>query len=563
MNGSGLSALISGFQQGYGFSTEMNRRKKQDERDEFRHGREVVRAGREDKEFERDDKWRAEHEAIDQEFGFGPKKPAPVPEPIAAGMPGPTATPLAPADPAAPAPAAPAVAATPAIAAAAAPASAVQPPAVAASPAAPAPAAMGMPPAPPAPIDVGKLRNYTLRKAEVDFRNGKIDGTAYRTLMKSVQSDEKEGRNDAIKMLNAGRTDEGLKLYNESGDLKINRVLDVKEAVYEADGVKYPTKIYTLEDQNGRPIVINTMQDMYTSQAMKDLVASAQKGKELTTTEKKNADDVRIREGQLKETARGNDLSYRAHMASVGVQQAGVGVQQQRLELEKSNYKRLTPSGQFEEIKKLLPDMSPDDEKRVKEHLIGLSKDKDVDGKLVSDLTTEWVKNNPNATAKEAASYKETLTKSFGAIKTNAQVMSAVKSELDKAGKPDSPAYAQTYAEAKALGLTDAQLANLGYKAPPAAAAVVPERPGSKAAAPVPAYMAPADSSVGKMQARTARLSAYQQEQAGAVKQVQESFAADSSTLSPLDLLQKYDTVRGQLTPQQRLALKKAEQNAR
>jgi hypothetical protein len=189
---------------------------------------------------------------------------------------------------------------------------------------------------------------------------------------------------------------------------------------------------------------------------------------------------------QIDETGRHNvateaetkrDNAARNSIAQQGVTLRGreVGVMESKDRRDAELLKNQTPEGQLALLEKANGKPFSDQERKT--FLLGLSglgKNKVNDEALVSTLTTEFAKNNPQATAQQVAQFRDGLSQSFAQAGANRQVEGAVHAEFIK-NPFGSAGYAQTYNDAKTqLHMTDQQLAALGYKAPPQAPAKAP-----------------------------------------------------------------------------------------
>lgn len=179
----------------------------------------------------------------------------------------------------------------------------------------------------------------------------------------------------------------------------------------------------------------------------------------------------------VEDESRENNRAARANAA------AQLGIQQQRLNMEAKSFKKQTLAGQIEEIEtatgvKLTPE--------EKKQFAGVGKkgnaknDNALMDKIVEKSVELYQTNNPNATAGQVAAYTTKLQSDLAGARTNLQVDAALQTELGGL-KPDSPAYATKWAQAKALGLTDQQLVAKGYAAPKGGS-MVPNPTGQGAA---------------------------------------------------------------------------------
>lgn len=176
---------------------------------------------------------------------------------------------------------------------------------------------------------------------------------------------------------------------------------------------------------------------------------------------------------QIAETGRHNRVAEAEaaanNQATRAQQAAQLGIQQQRLTLERQQFKKQTLAGQIAEIETATGVKLSTEEKKA---FAGIGKGKtsgksadELTGKIVADSIKTFQENNPSATPQQIASYRAQLESSFGAVKENAQVEAAVREEFSGL-KPDSPQYAAKWALAREIGLDDAALGAMGYKPP-------------------------------------------------------------------------------------------------
>lgn len=355
MNGTGLAAVMQGFQQGYSFMDDMNRKKKQDEREDTRFDWEK-------KDRAKKDDYDAKSQAIQDKYF--PRTAKTAIAPLAAGGLVPGADPAADADAAAglmpAAPAAPVSEPVPAPAAAAGaqPASAAAPMAPAAAPTAPAapsaapvgptatPAAAAPTPAAPTPAaangtgkpdptrDMNRMMDFTIERAMLDVQHGKLDGPGMLTLVKGVEAMKREKMDDAIKLMHQGRIEEAQDAFNSGGDHKM-KIVDAKDDVFTVGKTQVPTKIITMQGEDGRTKTVNTAQMMYQQQAIDKIISQRQHDRQTDVQEQHGKDVVAA-------TRDGHQLTYKAAMAGVGVQAANNKLQREKFDWEKTQTGALT-----------------------------------------------------------------------------------------------------------------------------------------------------------------------------------------------------------------------------
>lgn len=443
----GLPGLISGLQQGYSFVDDIERKKKEDVRLDNQDKRAQNQDDRTGQEFAqkkkiwgKEDAYEADRRALAEQF-FPKQQPPTVPL-AAAGV----AAPNAPAAPMDPYSDSPATAAAPG-----------QPSPMAGNPMASAPAAQalqqgtGAQPA-PKPDQMGNMNNtldFAIKSALIDVKHGKMDGAGLLTLQKTVEGMRSENMDKAISLMNQGRYQEAESAFNSTGDHTTFKVIDSKDGVFKVGATEVPTKLVTVRDESGNVRTINTAQTLFQRQAMDKIMTQTQKG---------------IEEA---ETSRHNQASEKAAMVHANASAVSARTGAQRFELEKEQFKKQSPQGQFDMIKDMVGDMTPAEEKSIKMKLVGLGKGDDTDAKLAEEVTKKWAENNPGVTPEQVASFNGKLKAGFVTFKQNQQVESVVSGELNAAKGTES--YGEKYQQAVQLGLSPDRLKTLGFTPPPKA----------------------------------------------------------------------------------------------
>lgn len=432
--GIGIAGLVSGFQQGYSFADDMQRRKKDDaRRDADEAFREKTR-GRQEKQWSEDDDYDAKRRAIMAEEYPSPK---PSMTPVAAiGAPSVQAAPAVQPEPQD----APAIDAE----LSGAPDAAPRAPAPAAKPV----ATMGTGAARPDQYsDVGKTLRTVTRLAELDVASGKLDGMGLLTLQKTMQGIRSENMDKGISLLHQGRTEEAMALINSTGE-HTGRVIGAQDGVYEAGGVKVPTRIITIETNNGEKRVINTAETMNQMAKMSEIVAQAQGGAQLKLSQD-NAAEQRRHNGVVEQRQAAEIGERRSERAEARKNP----ILKQIEDEEEAQGAKYTPEERAERVAELTS--KGRDNSTAKEWS---AIEKDV-RKTVADAVAG------GAPAAEAIAQGEQLRQHYA----NQIAQRTVGQALAKASGTDR--YATVYAEAKQAGMTDDMLAGMGYPAPGAKAA--------------------------------------------------------------------------------------------
>lgn len=213
--------------------------------------------------------------------------------------------------------------------------------------------------------------------------------------------------------------------------------------------------------KDGRPVVDDVRSATMMLTDIKTRLEQQNRDAQLYQTGQRDAEHARHNKAQEGELARHNK-------AAEGLSASQVAISRERLDMDKKTFKKQSLEGQLDEIEKVMGPLSPEDRKAYGKKLLGIG-GKDLDEGMIKDMTKKWSENNPAASPKEIANFKDGLTKALTAIKTNAQVEDALRSDFGNK-QPGTPEYAQVYNEAKAqLRMTDAQLNALGYATPKAA----------------------------------------------------------------------------------------------
>lgn len=222
--------------------------------------------------------------------------------------------------------------------------------------------------------------------------------------------------------------------------------------------------------KDGKPVVddVNGAMMMFLSAkerlaARNDDARTYQQG--LQITEQKRANEAR--EGQAKAELSAT-IADRA--ANRGIQMQGLGLQRERLNMEKESFKRQTVDGQLEMIEKTLGGKMPKEQRdQVALELYGLSKKKGGTNPtaLADKLTETYATNTMDATPAKIAQFRAGLIKEFGQVEAKNQAAEELHANLGKY-KPGTPEYAKEYADAKTeLNLKDEDLRRFGFPPPP------------------------------------------------------------------------------------------------
>jgi hypothetical protein len=144
-----------------------------------------------------------------------------------------------------------------------------------------------------------------------------------------------------------------------------------------------------------------------------------------------------------------------------------LGIQQQRVNMERNAFKNQTPAGKIAEIEEIIgTKLTVDERKRFMGIASGKATPRDKEA-LIDKMTEEYAKTNPDP--KAAVAYADTLRRSFADVEMTGQFEAVLRDNF-KGLDQGSPGYAAKYAQAMAQpGVSVESLASMGYPAPPAA----------------------------------------------------------------------------------------------
>lgn len=460
MNGAGLAGLVSGFQQGYTFVDDMQRKKKDDARKDAEESRTSKEFARKEKGWSKADDYDSERMALIDEYYPAPKKdkPSTTPQAAAGAIPAPQEPAPGAASAAAQAAMAPAPAGAPA--SAGAPSAGMQQPAPMAQPTAAGPvpiAAAGAAPAPPAapakpdPMNnLNKTLDFAMKNAMIDVKHGKLDGQGLIALQKVVDGMRNEKADESISLMHQGRFDEAMQAFNSSGDHAGSTIVSAKDGVFKAGKSDVPTKIVTVQDANGNLRTINTAETMFQRQKIDHVIEQAQKDRQLDETSRHNKSE----EGIQATNAQSQRISANASMAHVGIAQ-------QSLNMQKEQFKKQSLSGQVEQIESVTGPLKPEERKALGMQLAGLGKDNQAYAKFIDGVVLEGVKAG-TIKAEDSVKVQQRLMQGKMVMDTEASIAS------DLASSTSNPAeYAAKYQQAIKV-TPPARLLEMGFK-PPAA----------------------------------------------------------------------------------------------
>lgn len=115
--------------------------------------------------------------------------------------------------------------------------------------------------APEAPATPGlaDMFDYTTKRAAIDMKYGKMDGQGIMQLAMARKQFEDEGMRDALLKIHGGDVQGGINEFNQSGQRRV-KLIDAKQVEADIGGIKMPTNVVTVEDENGNRQTINAAQ---------------------------------------------------------------------------------------------------------------------------------------------------------------------------------------------------------------------------------------------------------------------------------------------------------------
>lgn len=310
--------------------------------------------------------------------------------------------------------------------------------------------------------NTNKTLDFAMQRALLDVRHGKMDGAGLLTLQRTVDGMKSEKMDQAITLMNQGRTDEAMGAFNSTGDHSA-KLISIQDGVFDAgNGVKLPTKIATIQAGDGSTRTINTAQALVQRQSMDKIIQQAQKGQEIAQEGQKTAETGRHNRAE-------EGIQVKQNSAMAGIAAGQLKLAQNRDTREEGLFKKQTLEGQLDDIETAIGGkLTKEERSAYAKGLVGLGPkgNKGTDDAMFNDMTKKYAENNPTAAPADVAKFHDGLIKAFSAVKTNAQVESAVREEMGKYS-PGSAEYGVAYDQVKAQSrMNDAQLAAIGVPTP-------------------------------------------------------------------------------------------------
>lgn len=135
------------------------------------------------------------------------------------------------------------------------------------------PQQIAQPEAPAAPGFADSM-DYITRRASIDMKHGKLNGLGMMQLMQAKKQLEDEGVRDALLQIHSGDTQAGIEAFNQYGRRRV-KLIDSKQIEAEVGGIKMPTTVITIEDENGNRQTINAAQALNGFRKMENQLNSA------------------------------------------------------------------------------------------------------------------------------------------------------------------------------------------------------------------------------------------------------------------------------------------------
>lgn len=127
--------------------------------------------------------------------------------------------------------------------------------------------APAQPEAAPAPPGLSDTLGYISKRAEIDMKYGKLNGAGMMQLMHATKQLEEEGVKGALLKFHSGDIQGGLAEFNQSGKRRV-KVIGAKPAEVDVGGMKLPTTMITIEDEQGNRQTINPAQTLHSMMTM-------------------------------------------------------------------------------------------------------------------------------------------------------------------------------------------------------------------------------------------------------------------------------------------------------
>jgi hypothetical protein len=220
--------------------------------------------------------------------------------------------------------------------------------------------------------------------------------------------------------------------------------------------------------KDGKPVLDDVQGAYRTMLSVKERMAADQDEAKTFLTAQQHAEQARHNSAGERLDEKRTNASIADSAAQRGIQMAGLGLQRERLNMEKQSFKKQGLAGQIADIEEVTGVKLTAEEKKIMAGIKPGKGNKEADAvgaKIVESAVKTYQENTPNATTAQIATFRANLERDMVAARGNIEVDNALKADL---GSKDtgSPEYARAWQEAQGIGLTEKDLLAKGYKPP-------------------------------------------------------------------------------------------------
>lgn len=132
---------------------------------------------------------------------------------------------------------------------------------------------------PKAPAGLADTLDLITKRAAIDMKYGKMNGAGAMQLLHVRQQLENEGTKNALLKFHSGNVQGGIDEFNQNGSRRA-KLISSEKVDTEVGGVKMPTTLVTMEDENGNRQTINAAHALYSMVGMEkqlDIMINARK----------------------------------------------------------------------------------------------------------------------------------------------------------------------------------------------------------------------------------------------------------------------------------------------
>lgn len=126
----------------------------------------------------------------------------------------------------------------------------------------------------PTPPGLPETLGYISQRAAIDMKYGKINGVGMMQLMQATKQLEEEGVKDALLKFHSGDIQGGADAFNQGGKRRV-KVIESKPSEVDVGGVKLPTTLVTVEDEQGNRQTINPAQTLHSMMGLEKQLEQA------------------------------------------------------------------------------------------------------------------------------------------------------------------------------------------------------------------------------------------------------------------------------------------------